>query len=122
MTDGPACVPNIGPRQRRMRRTLGFAMLAAAAIAAAALIATGAPRVARALVFLPLLVGAIGLRQVGAQTCVALAARGLRNMDDGDERITDPVELRLVRAQARRIYLQAAGAAAAATAAVMALP
>ena len=39
---------------------------------------------------------------------VALAARGLRNMDAGDERIEDPIELHRVRAQSRSVHIQAA--------------
>jgi hypothetical protein len=39
---------------------------------------------------------------------VALASRGLRNMDSGEEKIEDADELARVRAQARKVYLQSA--------------
>lgn len=39
---------------------------------------------------------------------MALASRGLRDMDRGPEPISDEAELATVRAQARRIHLQAA--------------
>lgn len=86
------------------------------------LVVAGASRIWRITVFLPLLIGAFGVFQVRARTCVALAARGLRNMDAGDESITDPVELRAVKAQARRVNLQATALAALLTAAFVALP
>jgi hypothetical protein len=34
---------------------------------------------------------------------VGLASRGLRDMDDGREAITDAIELAAIRAQARRV-------------------
>jgi hypothetical protein len=46
----------------------------------------------------------------------------MRNMDAGDEPIADALELRAVRAQARRVNLQASIVAAAVTAALVALP
>jgi len=39
---------------------------------------------------------------------VALASRGLRNMDSGEEKIEDADELARVRAQARRVYAESA--------------
>jgi hypothetical protein len=37
---------------------------------------------------------------------VRLAARGARNMDGGDEPVRDPEQARLLRAQARRVYVE----------------
>jgi hypothetical protein len=37
---------------------------------------------------------------------VRLAARGARNMDGGDEPVRDPEQGRLLRGQARRIYVE----------------
>ena len=39
---------------------------------------------------------------------MALASRGLRNMDSGEEKIEDANELARVRAQARKVHLQSA--------------
>jgi hypothetical protein len=36
---------------------------------------------------------------------VRLAARGARNLDRGDEPVTDPEEARRLRAQARRVWI-----------------
>jgi hypothetical protein len=53
---------------------------------------------------------------------VALAKRGLRNMDSGEEKIEDADELARVRAQARRVHVQSALFAVAVTVVVLLLP
>jgi hypothetical protein len=106
------CIPNIGPRERRRRLVGGIALLLVAACVGASLVWFGAPRPWRLLVFLPAWAGALGVFQVTAKTCVALAARGLRNMDEGDAEITDPSELEQVRAQSRQVHIRAALSAA----------
>ena len=97
-------------------------MSALAVVVTGWLLAAGAPRAWRAVVWVPLIVGAVGLLQVRAKTCVALAARGLRNMDRGDEPITDPAELQAVKAQARAVNTQAVVVATAIAASLIALP
>jgi hypothetical protein len=102
------CTPNIGPRERRKRLVAGVVMSVITICLAAALILTGLPRLWRLLTIVPAWIGALGFFQVRENTCVALAARGLRNMDTGDERIVDPIELHHVREQSRRVHIQAA--------------
>jgi hypothetical protein len=116
------CIPNIGPRERQRRLIVGIAMFAIAAIVAAALVIFGAPRAWRLLILFPAWVGAIGVFQVKEKTCVALASRGLRNLDQGDERITDAIELQHVRAQSRRVHVESALFAVALTLIVLVLP
>jgi len=53
---------------------------------------------------------------------VALASRGLRNMDSGEEKIEDANELARVRAQARKVYVQSAVFAIFVTIVVLLLP
>jgi hypothetical protein len=106
-----AVCPNIGPRERQRRLVGGFVFLAVAACIAGCLILFDAPRPWRLLVFLPAWAAAIGFFQASAKTCVALAARGLKNMDAGDEQITNPTELTQVRAQSRGVHIRAALAA-----------
>jgi hypothetical protein len=101
-----ACIPNIGPRERQRRLVGGFLFLAIAACVAGCLFWFEAPQLWRLLVFLPAWASAIGFYQVKEKTCVALAARGLRNMDAGDERIADPDDLARVRAQSRRVHIR----------------
>jgi hypothetical protein len=102
------CTPNIGPRERRKRLVAGIVMFGVTVIVAAVLVIAGLPRAWRALTIFPAWIGAIGLFQVREQTCVALAARGLRNMDAGDEPIVDTIELHNVRRQSRSVHIQAA--------------
>jgi hypothetical protein len=99
---------NIGPRERRRRLIGGFVFLLVAACVAGCLILFNAPRSWRLLVFLPAWAAAIGFYQVSAKTCVALAARGLKNMDAGDEAVTNPRELDQLRAQSRAVHIRSA--------------
>ncbi len=78
------------------------------AIAAGALLTTDAARFWRVILALPVGGASVGLFQVQAKTCVALAARGLRNMDSGDEAIANAQELARVRTQSRGVYVKAA--------------
>src|SRR5450432_668701 len=101
------CVPNIGPEEQKKRTTIGTVTMGIGAALAVYLVAAGAQRPWRLLVLLPFWAGAIGLFQVKEKTCVALSSRGLRNMDAGDEPIADPHELDQVRAQARKVHIEA---------------
>jgi hypothetical protein len=117
-----ACLPNIGPAERRKRMRLGIVMLSAAAVLAAWLLAAAAPRPWRLIVAVPLFVGLLGIFQARAQTCVALAARGLRNLDAGMEPIASRDEVSRVKAQARRVNLTTAVAGLVLLAALLAVP
>jgi hypothetical protein len=112
VTSHSICIPNIGPRERRRRLVGGFVFLLITACVGGGLILFNAPRPWRLLVFLPAWASALGFFQASAKTCVALAARGLKNMDAGDEPITDPTELKRVRAQSRAVHVRAALTAA----------
>lgn len=101
------CVPNIGPAQRRRRAVVGVVFAAITVAVATPLIAYDAARPLRLVVAIPSVIAALGFFQARAQTCVALAARGLRNMDDGDRPMDDEAQLRAVQAQSRRVYLEA---------------
>ena len=107
MTDrtGLACLPNIGPRQRRRRMVLaGIAAVIAIATAAFALL-PHLSRVWRLAVFLPTWAAAVCYLEARSRTCVVLAARGLRNLDTGNERV-DQVARRASMAQSRSIYIK----------------
>jgi hypothetical protein len=73
-------------------------------------------------VFLPFFMGTTGLFQAREKTCVLLVAKKARNMDLGDERVTDDSELAQLRMQAKKVYLQALISAALLSALVAALP
>jgi hypothetical protein len=86
---------------------MGAAALAAGAGLAFVLVAWDAPRWSRAAVFLPVWIAALGLLQAREQTCVALAARGVCNMDSGETPLEDPRAEAELRDKARRITRRA---------------
>ena len=85
---------------------MGVVMVVLTAIAVVWLVTGGVPRPWRLVVFVPAWIGALDFLQVRAGTCVLLAARGVRNMDSGNEPITDSAELARVRSQARMVHIQ----------------
>jgi hypothetical protein len=113
---------NIGPGERRKRRVMGIAALAAGAGVAFALVASGAPWWSRAVVFFPVWLAALGLLQARERTCVALAARGVCNMDDGERPVEDETAARELRDKARRINSRAMLLAAIVTLVALAFP
>jgi hypothetical protein len=115
-------VTNIGPGESRKRRVMGVAALAAGAGLAFALVAWGAPWWTRAVVFFPVWIAALGLLQARERTCVALAARGVCNMDDGEAPIEDESAARELREKARRINRRAMLLAAIVTLVALAFP
>jgi hypothetical protein len=61
-------VANIGPRERRKRRLLGIVSLTVAVGVAFVLVAFGAPRWSRLVVFFPLWMAGLGLLQAREKT------------------------------------------------------
>jgi hypothetical protein len=121
---GEVCPVNLGPRGISQRRVLGIAALILGALVALGLAFAGAPRVFRAMTFAPFWLGALGLFQAQAKTCVSLASRGLRDFDDGTGpvAVADAAEDRALRAQARRVHWKALLLAIALTGATFLLP
>ena len=86
-------VCNIGPWEIRRRRTFAIIGFAAAAALFVALVAVGAPPIARALVLMPLWGGAFSWLQARRRFCAGFAMAGISNFADGDagrRAITDP--------------------------------
>jgi|KBSMisStaDraftv2_1062788.scaffolds.fasta_scaffold1102237_1 hypothetical protein len=115
------CIPNIGPREKRRRWIVGISALIFAIAVAVVLLATDAPRASRLLLLAPFWVGALALFEAASSTCVVLAARGTRNMDQGETPIGSPAELGHVRQQSRRVHIRALLLSAALTAVVYAI-
>jgi hypothetical protein len=113
---------NIGPRERRKRRLLGFVALTAGVAAAFVLVVYDAPRWSRAIIFFPIWIGGLGLMQAREKTCIALAARGVRNMDAGEESIADESLAEQLRQKARHINRRALITAIAITILALAFP
>jgi len=122
MTEPTTCVANIGPRGRAQRLRNGLRMLSIGGGASVALMLAGAPRWARLGVFPLFALGAFGIFQAYEQTCVALAARGVRDMDSGHQQIDDPAAARQINRQARKVFAESILGAALLTALALALP
>lgn len=115
-------VCNIGPRERRKRRLMGYVSLAVTVGVAFVLLTLGAPRWSRAVIFIPAWLAALGLLQARERTCIALASRGLRNLDAGEEEIDDPGLAASLRESARRVHRRALMTALAVTLVTLAFP
>jgi hypothetical protein len=107
---------NIGGAGRRMRALIGGAVLLGTLFALGMLVSAGAPVPVRIGLFPGFLIGALGLVQARAGVCVALAARGLEEHDEGPHPITDAYTRATVRTAARSVWWRAGGAALVATA------
>jgi hypothetical protein len=112
---------NIGPRQRRLRLKIGIACIAIAGAVLAFLLWRHAPHAWRLLVLPPLWIGALSLLESRMRTCVMLAARGIRNMDDGNRQIIEDDARLALKRRARSVHLVAAITALLLTAFLVAL-
>ncbi len=113
---------NIGPRERRKRRLLGFVSLTVGVATAFVLVVTNAPRWPRAIIFFPIWIGGLGLMQAREKICIALAASGRRNMDAGEEKVEDENLIEQLRKKARAINRRALITAIAITILAVAFP
>jgi hypothetical protein len=98
---------NIGESERRKRRILGIVTLTVGIATAFILLAYEAPRVSRIIVFFPFWLAGLGLFQSKERICISLAARDLRNMDAGEEKINDQKLNEKLRLKAREINRRA---------------
>jgi hypothetical protein len=85
-------------------------------VVALLLVVEHAARPWRLAVFPLAFAAALCLIQVRERTCVALAARNVRDLDDGEKPVTEPGDQRRIAVQARRVYLHSVVIAAAITA------
>lgn len=115
-------VANIGTRERRKRRLLGFVALTIGVATAFVLVVYGAPRWSRAIIFFPVWIGGLGLLQAREKTCISLAARGVCNMDAGEEILDDKDLIESLKSKARRINRRALVTAVAITVLALAFP
>lgn len=96
---------NIGPREIRKRLMLGASGLGAGFLMMYGLQATGAPRLWRLYLFLPFFASALGFFQARKKLCVVFAQKGIRNMDAGEEVISNPSQARVIRRRSIRIWI-----------------
>jgi hypothetical protein len=107
MSSTPEETANIGPAERRKRRLLGIVALTVGVGVAFVLVVYGAPRWSRLIVFFPLWIAGLGLLQAKEKTCIALAARGVCNMDAGEVSLEDETLIERLRDKARKINRRA---------------
>lgn len=113
---------NIGPEERRKRRVMGTSTLTLALALAVAAVALGWSVGAR-LVLAPLLfAGFLGILQAREHTCVALASKGLCDLDTGPQRVEDDARRRALKAKAWRLMAKCGAATVAVLAVVLLLP
>ena len=113
---------NIGPRERRKRRILGVVALTVGVGIAFVLVIMQAPRWSRAVIFFPIWIAGLGLMQAREKVCIALAASGKCNMDEGEESLDDESAVEKLKEKARRINRRALVTAAAITVLALLFP
>jgi hypothetical protein len=86
---------NIGPSQQRRRLIVGMPLLFAGVVASFLTRSV----LAQLIAFL----GLLTVLQVPTQTCVALALRGEKNLDQGPVRLDDPAEIAFFRRRALQV-------------------
>jgi hypothetical protein len=96
---------NIGPAERRKRLVFGMVALGVTLALLVFFIQSGKPRELRLLLFIPWTMGALGIFQVLESTCVALAARGVRNLNGTEEPLPD-AQREAMRQRARKVYIE----------------
>jgi hypothetical protein len=107
--DAPeACDMNLGPRQRKRRLRMGLFAGVAALGLTIPLLLNDSPGWVRAAAPSPLFsLSFIGFFQYRAKTCVRLAAFGVRNLDQGPEKLRDDDARKALQRRALGIGAQA---------------
>lgn len=113
---------NIGVREQRKRRLLGVVALTVGVGVAFLLVVLDAPRWSRAVVFFPIWLAGLGLLQAREKTCIALAARGVCNLDAGEQPLEDENLVEQLREKSRRINRRAVTTAAVITILTLVFP
>ena len=116
------CIANISSRERLKRLIGGVIPFVVALAVLTWLILINANRLWRLPLFLLFMVAGSGFFQWRDKTCVGLASRSSRNLNDKIEKIEDDAELAQVRRQARKVNIDAFLAAIALTVIALVLP
>ena len=112
---------NINRAGQQKRRIGGIVSLVIGGMLIVVLNQAGAGRWWRVLTFPSFWLGALGLIQAQARTCVAFAAAGTCELDDGTRRPLDAETAQMFKARARKINIGAFVFALVATAVAVAL-
>lgn len=103
-------VCNINTKEIAYRKKAGYFGLGLTIIVAAALLTLGLNRYIRIIVIVPIFIAAIGFLQAKNKFCVAYAAAGTQNADDGSEKataVTDNSAVNADKKRAQKMNLQA---------------
>ena len=106
---------NIGPREIDKRTIFGITTIALGLMALAILYYTHSERAWRVFLFPLFFGGTLGILQARQKLCVVLADKGVRNMDGGEQQVTNPTEADRFRKRASKILLSSLISAFAAT-------
>ncbi len=101
---------NIGPQGRRNRFWMGLVSLGVGWVLAFRIRNQSNPFLT-AVLFFPFFAGMLGLFQAREKTCALLAARGLRNMDQGPAPVSDSKIAGHLRRRGQSIFIKSALAA-----------
>ena len=115
-------IENIGPRESRKRLLFGIAVFIVTVFILIILLSLHLSRFWRLPLFIPFMMSALGFFQSREKICIALAAQGWRNMDDGNEKIMEEEVNRLININVRKITINALLAGIILTVLAFALP
>jgi len=99
---------NIGPRGRQRRLWMGAAMLLLIFFLVPVMKSSGMGQFWKLALFPLVFLGMLGLIQAREKTCAVLAEFGLRNMDAGELKITNPKVEKALRWRGRVILFKSA--------------
>lgn len=112
---GEVCIPNIGPKERQKRLTVGIIGAVAGVVVFLLIQAVAMPAWANVFTLPFFLASAFGFFQWKDKTCVKLVREGVTNMDDGDKPVTDAEIKAALQRQAKSVQTKALIAGVSAT-------
>lgn len=113
---------NLGCHAQNSRLRMSLFALSIALALSVVLMESGAPSLARAILFFPFFIAAFGAYQGLFRTCSFAARQGVRLADHGEEMVTSRQERDRMRREGRKVFLGSLATAVAATLAVVILP
>lgn len=107
MRPAPRC-SNLGPQTQDRRLRIGIVLFTGTLVTAVVLVQLHAHPVFRWLLALPFFGAILHIAEAMYRTCPMLAARGMREGEEGSEPIADPNERVVVRGNGQKLLLGSA--------------
>lgn len=104
---GEVCIPNIGPKERRVRLISGAIGFSAGVVLFVIIQSFTWPLWTNLLTLPLFFFGAIGFFQWKDKTCVRLVREGVMNLDDGEQPVTDAEIKAALARQAKSVQTKA---------------